>query len=155
MITRNFKEIVKPGTYTEDTPKVYDSRNGIWCYEPTNDMTTYINYIELLNGIRNGVGGVGGWKSFGYLDLGMMPLAMAPSFLQQTIFDGMAKIANQFNLPVYMLPPVTLLQDKCKLPQSDIWVFKSDVAKLFGKNESEVCFMNFLRWCGYELNGKE
>ena len=118
-----------------------DMRNNIDCSNPTADIQCYLNYIEYLNLNRQN------WKSYGYLDLGMMPLVMAPSFLHSSLIDPLVTVANKFNLKVYNMPPISLLCETCKVTEEDIWVFKSDVAKLTGMREEQVNIERFLAWC--------
>lgn len=118
-----------------------DYRNGITCINPTCDLECYLNYIELLNSKRDE------WKNYGYLDLGMVPILMAPSFMQAALLDSVNKLANAYKLPIYWMPPVTLLQDKCRIQTQDIWAFRSDIARIAGyKSEDEVSTAKLIRW---------
>lgn len=143
MKTYNF--VVMEGEHrdTEEQKKrtFRDTRNGIICIEPTMDMECYMNYIDLLNLHRDK------WVNYGYLDLGMMPLAMAPSFMQGAIREGMATIANGLNVPIYYMPAVSLLFERCSVGEDDIWVFKSDIARVMNIPETQVTLNKFLRWC--------
>lgn len=146
MNTFNFKvdEGRKP---TDDDKLEKDVRNGIVCYNPTYDIPCYVNYLNLLNDYRDR------WRNFGYLDLGMMPLDMAPSFMQGAVSEAMSQIANLFRIPIYKMPAVSLMYDKPMLVGDDIWAFKADVAKVMGKTEHEVTLSNFLRWCNDDVIG--
>lgn len=150
LYTINFKRIVSKES---DVPpeivkeKYYDSRNDIVCYGPSMDIQCYLNYIELLNGLRKGNDSTPGWVNFGYLDLGMMPLVMAPSFLQSELLKTFSEMKNVSEIKAYFMPPVSLLKGECKLPDKDVWVFKEDVARVFKKDVKDVCFSNFIRWC--------
>ena len=142
MLTINFVECGKDEIGREE--KAYrDERNGIYCYRLGTDyLQTYINYIELLYLHRKE------WKGTGYLDLGMMPLVMAPSFMQELLTDILCRFANQLNIPVYSLPPVSMFFEKCKIPVNDVWVYKKDVARVMQLEEDEtVSFTKFMRWC--------
>lgn len=115
-----------------------DVRNGIVVVDPTFDFECYKNYIDLLNLKKDK------WRNNGYLDLGMMPIAMAPSFMQQYIADMMLMLMAKHKVPCHVMPPVSLLGDKCNLPQDDIWVFKEDLAKAFGMNKDRLTLSKFI-----------
>lgn len=108
-----------------------DYRNGIVCINPTCDLECYLNYIELLNANRDK------WKNVGYLDLGMVPILMAPSFMQSHLLNVVTDIANSYKLPIYWLPPVSLMQDGCRLQTQDIWAFREDIARVAGYSSDE------------------
>lgn len=116
-----------------------DLRNGIICIAPTFDLECYLNYIQLLNFHRDK------WKSFGYLDLGMMPLAMAPSFMQTSIKPILVKAMKQMEIDCISLPPVSVMYETSRMPEEDIWVFKSDVAEKFGIDKDKVTLERLLR----------
>ena len=118
-----------------------DIRNGIVCVAPTFDIECYLNYIEFLNLHRDK------WKSFGYLDLGMMPLAMAPSFMQTQIKTPLTEAMRRAKIPVYSMPPVSVMYERSTMPESDIWVFKEDVAKAFGMDKNKVTLERLIRRC--------
>lgn len=109
-----------------------DHRNGFVCINPTVDLDCYINYIELLNLHKDK------WQNYGYLDLGMMPLAMGPSFMQSSLVKSLTEIMKACRVKCYSLPPVSLMYSSCKLPVNDIWVFKSDISKMLGIPEDKV-----------------
>lgn len=146
--TIEFNEIVRSYGNEEGQLVYEDTRNDIMCKTDKLDLQLYVNYIQLLNGLRTGSAGVN-WVQNGYLDLGMMPLAMAPSFMQSAVSNAMANVAKKLGVSIYFMPPVSLLKDKCNIASNDIWVFKEDVANALGKNVEEVCFCNLMRWLGF------
>lgn len=131
----------KPENIKVNAKEYRDTRNGIICVEPSVDLQCYINYIDYLNLYRNE------WASYGYLDLGMMPLAMAPSFMHGAISASISSIANKLNIPVYSMPPVSVFLRKCNIGENDIWVFKRDIAAIMKVDGSQVSLTKFLRWC--------
>lgn len=140
--------------YTYSYPPIYkdefrDGRNGIICVNPSVNIECYINYIDLLNGLTSQ------WKSAGYLDLGMMPFVMLPSFMPQQMKPALVALASNIGLPCYDMPPVSVMFAACKMPEEDIWVLKSDVAKIMGVPESQVTLGRFLRRINNELNRSE
>ena len=116
-----------------------DYRNGIVCKNPSLNLECYLNYLQLLNDSKER------WKSNGYLHLGMMPVVMAPSFMQRKFTDLICDRLNAFDIKYYSMPPVSLFYENCKIPERDIWVFREDAAKLMGVNNTTA--EQFLRWC--------
>lgn len=119
-----------------------DLRNGFICVDPTVDIECYLNYISLLNLNRDK------WRSYGYLDLGMMPLVMGPSFMHEHLRNGLVSIMTKYGIPCYDMPPVSNMYASCKLPYDDVWMFKSDVAKVTGISEDKLTLERLIRWCG-------
>lgn len=116
-----------------------DIRNGIVCVAPTFDLECYLNYIQLLNLHRDK------WKSFGYLDLGMMPLVMAPSFMQTMIKPVLLEAMRELKVDCWPLPPVSVMYESSRMPEEDIWVFKKDVARALNMDEDKVTLERLLR----------
>ena len=116
-----------------------DIRNGIVCVAPTFDLECYLNYIQLLNLHRDK------WKSFGYLDLGMMPLVMAPSFMQTMIKPVLLEAMRELKVDCWLLPPVSVMYESSRMPEEDIWVFKKDVARALNMDEDKVTLERLLR----------
>lgn len=117
-----------------------DLRNGFMCVNPTFDLECYLNYIELLNIM------ISDWRSFGYLDLGMMPVIMGPSFMQEALRMRLLPVLSEHNVPVYSMPPVSLMYEACNLPLEDVWIFREDAAKLVG-GSNKITANSFIRWC--------
>ena len=141
--TYNFRE--EDYEYSEKlTGEYQDLRNGIICKNPSLDFECYFNYLEFLNKKRDN------WRSFGYFDIGMMPVVMAPSFMQEVYLDIYASILSKLNLKTYRMKPVTLIYEARKLPFEDVWVFRKEAAELMGKDSGRVSAIEFLRWCTYK-----
>lgn len=138
--TYNFK-IEEYDYETQYKGEQLDRRNGIICINPTADLECYLNYIEFLNLNRDK------WKTYGYLDLGMMPLVSEPSFMQGVLANVLVKVAKIYGIPCYMMPSVSLFFDSCKLAEDDIWVFKSDVAKCTKIPEDKLTLERFIKEC--------
>jgi hypothetical protein len=133
--TEDYDYLVRP-----ETRGVFrDERNGILVQNPTLDIECYINYIDYLNFNRYR------WLNYGYLDLGMMPVAMAPSFMQQAIMEEMLKLMEHYKIQCYAMSPVSVLYKKCPIQTEDLWVFKEDVARVFGFKEDKVTLPMLLR----------
>lgn len=110
----------------------YDTRNGIYCIEPSNDMQCYKNYIEYLN--EN----ISEWKNFEYLDMGLVPLIYAPSFLQDIFSEQADQLSKIVQCPVFSLRPISLLQNGCVGLAKDVWIKKSDLARVLNVDESQA-----------------
>lgn len=119
--------------------KFFDSRNGIYCINPTMDVECYLNYIEMLNMAKSQ------WTNYGYLDLGMMPIAMGPSFMQETVVLLATTISIKYGFECFPMPPVSLMYKDCRVPEDDLWAFKSDVAKATGIPENELTLSRLLK----------
>ena len=137
----NDSSIIIPEEYN----KLYvDGRNNIRCMGITADLECYINYIRLLNGLRDR------WVGFGYLDLGMIPAAMGPSFMHRAVTEVMSKLLGIKGVRAYALPSVSFLCDSRRLGTKDIWVFREDAAKAMGKDT--VTTEEFIRWCWNDVD---
>lgn len=117
-----------------------DLRNGIVCVNPTCDIECYINYLQYLNTK------IQDWRSYGYLDLGMMPFVMGPSFLQLALRNYLTVKASDLNITLYQMQPVSQLYSACKLPHSDIWVFREDAARIIGMSPDKIKAEDFVKW---------
>ena len=119
---------------------VKDIRNGIICYAPSLDLECYLNYIDLLNMQRDK------WKTLGYLDLGMIPIWMAPSFMQtEGMLTTLQKTMSMYNIPCHLMPPVSLLMGRQMLSVPDLWAFRNDVAKGLSIPENELTVERMIR----------
>lgn len=114
-----------------------DTRNSIMCTNPALNMQCYINYIELLDGMRDM------WKNHGYLHMGMMPVVMGPSFMHRQLLDVIGARLNEIGLIYYSVPPVSLMHDVCKIEDHDIWMFREDAAEYMGRSNTTA--VEFLR----------
>lgn len=114
-----------------------DTRNGIICTNPSLDLECYINYLQLLESRKDF------WRNNGYLHLGMMPVVMAPSFMQRRLSELICAKLNELGVKYYTMPPVALLYDICRISEQDIWMFRSDAAKVI--NKENVRAVDFLR----------
>lgn len=142
METYNFKgedyaREVKPGF----EGKFVDRRNGIVCIGPTLDLECYYNYVVYLNANRKD------WKNYGYLDLGMIPIAMAPviSNFHNNIATTMLGFMRKMKVECYSMPAVSLLYETSVLKENDLWVFREDLARALGWDEHQVSLERLLR----------
>lgn len=142
MITYNFRKEPYRYAYPKECERTFrDLRNGIDCINPSADLECYFNYLQLLNAHTDQ------WRSVGYLDKGMMPLVMGPSFMHEGLMNLVMGQISNLEIQPYRLKPVTLLYEDRKLPFEDIWVFREDAAKLMGISNGKVTAEQFLRWC--------
>lgn len=116
----------------------YDRRNGIYCIAPTNDIVCYINYLDYLNSLYNE------WKSYGYFDLGLIPLIMAPSFMQDTLMNDLGVIVRAWSIPIYTMNACSFLGGSY-FGTKDSWVKRTDFAAVTGLPENTACLSKHLR----------
>lgn len=108
-----------------------DERTKVICVEPTYDLQCYINYLEMLNCMRDK------WKNFGYLDLGMVPVAYFPSFFPSEFRIGIVKAFKQVGLQTYLMPAISFTNEGYKSQELDAWAFREDVAKCYGLKDKD------------------
>ena len=121
--------------------KFVDKRNGIVCVGPTMDLECYYNYIVYLNAHRQE------WKTYGYLDLGMIPIAMAPVInnFHNEITTAMLRFMRKLKVECYSMPSVSLMYEHSVLKENDLWVFREDLARIMGWDERQVSLERLLR----------
>lgn len=93
-----------------------DKRNGFEVKRPTMDMRCYLNYLQLLNSMRNK------WVNFGYMDIGLIPLLIAPSFMQHTYLPNVISVCSNNNIPYIILPAVSFMRSRCEKVSDDLWI---------------------------------
>ena len=140
MLTYNFK--TQP--YAYETPykgEYRDLRSGFVCKDPTGDLQCYINYIDLLNEERQN------WNNYAYLDFGLMPLVMLPTFLMHNsqIEDALVKMVRNLNVTCYSLPASSVMYKSVNLPKNDIWVEKAEIARVLNCDVHEASLSRLLR----------
>lgn len=143
MKTRNFILIPDDTVISDEEMKNarVDRRNNILCLEPTFDWDCWINYINLLNSVRDK------WVNTSYIDMGMVPLLMAPTFMNESMVKPVYNIVNQCGIRVYPTNPIPLMVEKTRSQTKDLWAFKSDVARVIGIPENKLSVIDFIRWC--------
>lgn len=137
--TINFKPIQSDIVIPDDATKKYDLRNGIVCISPTMDLECYYNYIQFLNLYQSD------WKSLGYLDMGMIPLVMLPSFFPEELKEILSTAATSQGIKVYAMPPVSNLKGAYRGTVSDVWVYREDLAKVLNVRYQEATLSRWLR----------
>lgn len=109
---------------------IYDRRNNIYCVSPTMDYEMYYNYISYLNQVR------GDWCRNGYLDAGMVPYIMWPSFMDNSIvLEQMRNVVRALGIDIITVPAVTYLKQNYVSTGRDYWIFKDDLYKLMKSME--------------------
>lgn len=115
----------------------YDSRNGIYCIRPTNDIIMLHHYVEYLNSRRNE------WTNYGWFDMGMVPIEMWPNFQQEVsgYTDIQIKWRDEFRnagVPLVKTRSVSFLKPAYSTAYGvDHWVFRDDMFNYLKKlNES-------------------
>ena len=119
-------------------PVGYDHRNNIYCINPTMDYQMYYNYLTYLNQCSNQ------WLHSGYLDMGMVPYLMWPSFMDSSSYlDSMKRAASQTGINIIKVPSVALLKQSYVSNGTDYWVFKEDLYKLAKDMEKKNSDLHF------------
>lgn len=118
-----------------------DKRNGIICHQPSMDLDCYYNYIVYLNQNRDK------WRSYGYLDLGMMPVAMAPAIndFPEIIYKSMLIIMRKLKVDCFQMPAVSLFYERPSLKNRDLWVFREDLARAMKVPDGKITLEGFLK----------
>lgn len=119
-------------------PYLFDRRNGIYCIEPTLDAVCYLNYLEYLNANYKD------WKSFGYFDLGMIPLFMAPSFMQESLMNELDILVSAWQIPIYTMRACSLLGTSY-FGVKDSWVKREDFEAATGIPADKASMSAFLK----------
>lgn len=117
--------------------KIMDLRNGIVCKEPTLDFECYLNYLQLLNSMRDK------WVNTGYLQLGMIPVIMAPQFMHNSFFETFLRM-NDVDIKFHTMQSVSLMKSNYITRDHDLWVFREDAARVVGTET--INSIKFLEW---------
>lgn len=126
--------------YKEDGALIaFDKRNGITCINPTLDVKCYKNYINCLNMYYNN------WLSYGYLDLGLVPVLIAPSFMSDELNESVGTIAKAWPFSIYTMRPTSFLQTSYRGATKDVWIKKEDMAKLINVPIEKASLSTFLK----------
>lgn len=151
-VTHNFKRLMNDdGTFLKDWSRwrdskekeghkfVYDRRNDIYCMDPTMDYEMYYNYLMYLNSSYNE------WRTYGYLDMGMVPYMMWPSFMDSsTVLEYMRGVARKVGITLIQVPGVSFLKDSYVANGTDYWVFREDLLKLaMALEKAQPALVNF------------
>lgn len=116
----------------ENAVVAYDRRNNIYCIAPTFDFEMYANYINYLNENYDQ------WLSYGYLDMGMVPYLMWPSFMNTTpdAVEYFRDVASKAGANMISVPSVSFLKMSYASTGTDYWVFREDMIKIMEYLES-------------------
>lgn len=147
-ITVNFKNVnAETDAEVEDLLKrcrdngrkyFYDKRNGIYCIEPTFDAICYVNYLDYLNAHYNE------WVSYGYFDLGLIPLFMGPSFMQEALMNEIGMIISAWNVPIKPMRACSFL-GRSYFGPNDSWIKRTDFEKATGVPADQACMSTFIK----------
>lgn len=117
---------------------LYDRRNNVFCVAPTMDYEMYYNYITYLNSCRDE------WVNTGYLDAGMVPYMMWPSFMDASpVMEQMRTLTRTIGINLISVPSVSYLKPTYIANGQDYWIFKDDLFKLMQVMESASSEYNF------------
>jgi len=136
-------EYTRKPFFGEGTIRVLDGRNNVYGYNiDLNTTDFYINYLEYLDHFKND------WKTFGYLDLGYVPLAMAPWGLMAPIRLYALELCKMYSIEHITCKPVKFLQGGYMMTdEEDIWVKREDLIRTSGYTRNPMAFsiINFLK----------
>lgn len=153
-LTVNFREELTRGLSDSQVDRVIkeakesgrvvllDTRNSIYCLDPTMDIECYKNYIDYLNAHYNE------WRSYGYMDMGLVPITLEPSFLKSWWEGTRYKLPMLLNCPVYSLRAVSFLNNGYVGSTKDSWVRRCDLAVSLGVPEEKATLSTLLERLG-------
>lgn len=160
-VTVNFKSLSSIGRNEEEARKIlsaaqadkanrkviYDYRNGVYCImpvEPTESfegefvLQLYTNYINYLNECSSE------WVSSGYLDMGLIPISIAPSFIGTKVDEILLPIVKGWDCKIYWLPATSFLNYNYGSRSKDIWIKKEDFARILNVPMEQARLSTFL-----------
>lgn len=111
---------------------IKDKRNGISTTNLIPGMQAYANYLDLLLMLRDK------WISTGYLDLGMIPVIVAPSFMHEALITSLLPIIQAQGLKVIPMPGSSFMLNNSMAETTDYWAFREDAAEYLGCRPDEV-----------------
>ena len=152
LITKNFEstfdESGNPYTltymeqYKASGGTVYrDQRNNIFCMAPSMDLQCYINYLVFLNSQREN------WKeaNLHYLDAGLVPYIMAPSFMHDILVQNTGNLIDGRKVEKFFLKPVSFLCNGYVGGSKDVWIKKTDLAEILGVPVDKASIIDLFR----------
>lgn len=124
----------------------YDYRNSIYCIDPSMDINCYYNYIQYLNRHYDE------WKSFGYFDMGLVPLTMTPSFMGEGWWkDSLEKFPALFKCPLHSLRATSVLNGTWVGGSKDLWIARKDLARALNVSEDQATLSTLLEKLGRSM----
>jgi hypothetical protein len=109
-----------------------DKRNGISTSHLIPGMQCYINYMDLLVLLRDK------WISTGYLDLGMIPVIVGPSFMHEVLTTALLPSIKSQGLKVVPMPGSSFMLHNSMIGTTDYWAFRTDAADFLGCSPERV-----------------
>lgn len=111
---------------------IHDSRNGIDTTNIIPGLQCYVNYLDLLVMLRDK------WISVGYLDLGMVPVIMGPSFMHEPLVTTLLPIIQSKGLKVMPMPGTSFMLGNSMVGSTEYWAFREDAAEFLGCHPDKV-----------------
>lgn len=109
----------------EDNEKIsikYDSKNCIYCANPTYDLDCYYNYLVLLNKLYPD------WVKYGMFDIGYKPYLYFPSFWTKSDVDMvLKKLTNDLGIGLHEQKSGSFMYLGKAFGPNEYWIKDSDL----------------------------
>lgn len=123
---------IPTGLSPSGSGKLLDRRNNIVSSYNTLDFKCYNNYLTLLLENRDK------WKNYGYLDLGLIPVIMGPSWLHDRLVEALLPIAGKMKLELIELPGASFASNKNYSTVKDYWCKRVVASEFLGVDYTKV-----------------
>lgn len=103
----------------------YDTKNCIYCANPTYNWACYYNYLTFLNQTYDY------WQNYGLLDQRYKPYIYLPSFWSDTsISDQLIQMATVAGANLQRTRGTSFMYDAKAVGIAEYWIYKDDLSKL-------------------------
>lgn len=118
-----------------------DDRHGMYICNSSMDIVEYLNYVDSIRTIAQ-THKVGKYRYM--LDLGYIPVCMAPVYLVDFVYSVVVPKLTEQSIPFIHLPASSFSQPNYSGPRPDVWVSKMDVYKVCGCKPENVTVKRLL-----------
>lgn len=131
-----------------DESLLTDRRLALASYENTMDVREYLGYIAFVSGLSrkwlaSNPDATGRYVAL--LDLGYMPAFYPPTFLSEKLYDQFFNAIRASGVKFLQQKPLRFDGTRPDASKNDIWVSKTDAARLLGKPVEQVTVIEFLK----------
>lgn len=149
-LTRNFnlEKIITAGEnaalrewqlqYVKDKHTVnFDTKNCVFCADPTLNFRCYYNYMVFLNQIYDY------WTNYGLFDQGYKPLIYLPSFWNNSmVSQSIISMATQAGVNLQKTSGISLMYSGKAAGPTEYWIYRDELSKLiqFAKQQFRDVF---------------